>query len=129
MRVSQNNVEQIIRPTGLLDPKIDVRPVRGQIDDLIDEIRERVARHERVLVTTLTKRMAEDLTDHLLDAGMRVNYKMCIRDSRETVRSLSSAGARELRRAAPSTRGPGRTGLWWSGCRPTAPPPSYARNG
>lgn len=74
LRVSQNNVEQIIRPTGLLDPKIDVRPVRGQIDDLIDEIRERVARHERVLVTTLTKRMAEDLTDHLLDAGIRVSY-------------------------------------------------------
>ncbi len=74
LRVSQNNVEQIIRPTGLLDPKIDVRPVRGQIDDLIDEINERVARHERVLVTTLTKRMAEDLTDHLLDAGIRVNY-------------------------------------------------------
>lgn len=74
LRVSQNNVEQIIRPTGLLDPKIDVRPVRGQIDDLIDEIRERVARHERVLVTTLTKRMAEDLTDHLFDAGIRVNY-------------------------------------------------------
>ena len=72
--MSQNNVEQIIRPTGLLDPKIDVRPVRGQIDDLIDEIRERVARHERVLVTTLTKRMAEDLTDHLFDAGIRVNY-------------------------------------------------------
>ena len=74
LRVSQNNVEQIIRPTGLLDPKIDVRPVRGQIDDLIDEINARVARHERVLVTTLTKRMAEDLTDHLLDAGIRVNY-------------------------------------------------------
>ena len=72
--VSQNNVEQIIRPTGLLDPKIDVRPVRGQIDDLLDEIRERTARHERVLVTTLTKRMAEDLTDHLLDAGVHVNY-------------------------------------------------------
>ena len=74
LRVSQNNVEQIIRPTGLLDPKIDVRPVRGQIDDLLDEIRERTARHERVLVTTLTKRMAEDLTDHLLDAGVHVNY-------------------------------------------------------
>ncbi len=74
LRVSQNNVEQIIRPTGLLDPKIDVRPVRGQIDDLLDEIRERTARHERVLVTTLTKRMAEDLTDHLLDAGVKVNY-------------------------------------------------------
>lgn len=74
LRVSQNNVEQIIRPTGLLDPKIDVRPVHGQIDDLIDEINARVAKHERVLVTTLTKRMAEDLTDHLLDAGIRVNY-------------------------------------------------------
>ena len=74
LRVSQNNVEQIIRPTGLLDPKIDVRPVHGQIDDLLDEIRVRTARHERVLVTTLTKRMAEDLTDHLLDAGIKVNY-------------------------------------------------------
>ena len=73
-RVSQNEVEQIIRPTGLLDPKIDVRPVRGQIDDLISEIKERTARKERVLVTTLTKRMAEDLTDHLLDEGIRVNY-------------------------------------------------------
>ena len=74
LNVSQNNVEQIIRPTGLLDPKIDVRPVRGQIDDLLDEIRERTSRHERVLVTTLTKRMAEDLTDYLLDAGIKVNY-------------------------------------------------------
>ena len=74
LRVSPNNGEQIIRPTGLLDPKIDVRPVRGQIDDLLDEIRERTARHERVLVTTLTKRMAEDLTDYLLDAGVKVNY-------------------------------------------------------
>ncbi len=73
-QVSQQTVEQIIRPTGLLDPKIDVRPVRGQIDDLTSEIRERVAHHERVLVTTLTKRMAEDLTDHLLDEGLKVNY-------------------------------------------------------
>ena len=73
-QVSQQTVEQIIRPTGLLDPKIDVRPVRGQIDDLTSEIRERVARHERVLVTTLTKRMAEDHTDHLLDEGLKVNY-------------------------------------------------------
>ena len=73
-RVQQQLVEQIIRPTGLLDPKIEVRPVRGQIDDLISEIKDRVARKERVLVTTLTKRMAEDLTDHLLDEGIRVNY-------------------------------------------------------
>ncbi|OFK24928.1 excinuclease ABC subunit B [Olsenella sp. HMSC062G07] len=73
-RVSQQEVEQVIRPTGLLDPTVDVRPVRGQIDDLLDEIRGRVERRERVLVTTLTKRMAEDLTDHLLDEGVRVNY-------------------------------------------------------
>ena len=72
--VTQQEVEQIIRPTGLLDPKVDVRPVHGQIDDLISEIKERVAKKERVLVTTLTKRMAEDLTDHLLDEGVRVNY-------------------------------------------------------
>lgn len=72
--VSQQEVEQVIRPTGLLDPEVELRPVRGQIDDLLDEIRERTARRERVLVTTLTKRMAEDLTDHLLDAGVKVNY-------------------------------------------------------
>ena len=72
--VTQQEVEQIIRPTGLLDPKVDVRPVRGQIDDLLSEVKERVAKKERVLVTTLTKRMAEDLTDHLLDEGIRVNY-------------------------------------------------------
>ncbi|WP_051353825.1 excinuclease ABC subunit UvrB [Atopobium fossor] len=72
--VTQQKVEQIIRPTGLLDPLIDVRPIRGQIDDLEQEILSRVAKGERVLVTTLTKRMAEDLTDHLLDAGIKVNY-------------------------------------------------------
>ena len=72
--VTQQEVEQVIRPTGLLDPKVEVRPVRGQIDDLLDEIKARTARGERVLVTTLTKRMAEDLTDHLLDEGIRVNY-------------------------------------------------------
>jgi excinuclease ABC subunit B len=73
-QVSQKTVEQIIRPTSLLDPTVEVRPVHGQIDDLIDEIKTRVERKERVLVTTLTKRMAEDLTDHLLDEGIRVNY-------------------------------------------------------
>jgi len=67
-------VEQIIRPTGLVDPEVDVRPVRGQVDDLLAEIRARVARSERVLVTTLTKRMAEDLTDYLQQAGVRVRY-------------------------------------------------------
>lgn len=67
-------VEQVIRPTGLVDPKVTVKPTKGQIDDLIDEIRVRVGKNERVLVTTLTKRMAEDLTDYLLDNGVRVRY-------------------------------------------------------
>ena len=67
-------VEQVIRPTGLLDPKVEVRPVTGQIDDLMDEIRARAARDERVLVTTLTKKMAEDLTEYLKNAGIRVRY-------------------------------------------------------
>jgi excinuclease ABC subunit B len=67
-------VEQIIRPTGLLDPEVDVRPVRGQVDDLLNEIRLRESRNERVLVTTLTKRMSEDLTDYLQQAGVRVRY-------------------------------------------------------
>jgi len=67
-------VEQIIRPTGLVDPQIIVKPTRGQIDDLIGEIRERTARNERVLVTTLTKKMSEDLTDYLLENQIRVRY-------------------------------------------------------
>jgi excinuclease ABC subunit B len=67
-------VEQIIRPTGLVDPEIEVRPVRGQVDDLLHEIRLRERRDERVLVTTLTKRMAEDLTDYLQQMGVRVRY-------------------------------------------------------
>jgi excinuclease ABC subunit B len=67
-------VEQLIRPTGLLDPQVEIRPVKGQIDDLIAEIREREQKGERVLVTTLTKRMAEDLTDYLRQIGVRVRY-------------------------------------------------------
>ncbi|MGG2017566.1 excinuclease ABC subunit UvrB [Bacillus sp. S10(2024)] len=67
-------VEQIIRPTGLLDPKIDVRPIEGQIDDLLGEIQDRIAKNERVLITTLTKKMSEDLTDYLKDVGIKVNY-------------------------------------------------------
>jgi excinuclease ABC subunit B len=75
LRLSQGAVvEQIIRPTGLVDPEVDIRPVRGQVDDLLNEIRIREARHERVLVTTLTKRMSEDLTDYLQQAGVRVRY-------------------------------------------------------
>lgn len=67
-------VEQVIRPTGLVDPKVIVKPTKGQIDDLLGEIRERTAKNERVLVTTLTKKMAEDLTDYLLERGVRVRY-------------------------------------------------------
>ncbi|HJD79123.1 MAG TPA: excinuclease ABC subunit UvrB [Corynebacterium pollutisoli] len=67
-------VEQVIRPTGLVDPKVTVKPTQGQIDDLIHEIRERTAKNERVLVTTLTKKMAEDLTDYLLENGVKVRY-------------------------------------------------------
>jgi len=67
-------VEQIIRPTGLVDPEVEVRPIAGQIDDLISEINKRVERDERVLITTLTKRMAEDLTDYLKEVGIRVRY-------------------------------------------------------
>ena len=72
---SQDNVvEQIIRPTGLLDPKIEVKPVENQIDDLLEQIRIRVAKKERVLVTTLTKKMAEDLTEYLKGLEIKVNY-------------------------------------------------------
>ncbi|MDT4923592.1 MAG: excinuclease subunit [Pseudonocardiales bacterium] len=67
-------VEQVIRPTGLIDPEIVVKPTKGQIDDLVHEIRERAGRNERVLVTTLTKKMSEDLTDYLLEQGIRVRY-------------------------------------------------------
>jgi excinuclease ABC subunit B len=81
-------VEQLIRPTGLLDPAIEVRPVRGQVDDLIAEIRERETRGERVLVTTLTKRMAEDLTDYLQQIGIRVRYMHADIDAIERIEIL-----------------------------------------
>jgi excinuclease ABC subunit B len=71
---SKRVVEQIIRPTGLVDPEVEVRPIKGQMDDLLDELRVRINRDERVLITTLTKKMAEDLTDYLKDAGLRVRY-------------------------------------------------------
>jgi excinuclease ABC subunit B len=74
LRESSLVVEQVIRPTGLVDPEVLVRPTKGQIDDLIHEVRQRVEREQRVLVTTLTKKMAEDLTDYLLEMGLRVRY-------------------------------------------------------
>ena len=73
-QMSSRIVRQVIRPTGIVDPEVDVRPSRGQVDDLLGEIRQRTARGERVLVTTLTKRMAEDLSDYLLEAGVKVHY-------------------------------------------------------
>ena len=81
-------VEQIIRPTGLVDPTIDVRPVQGQVDDLLAEIRDRVARRERVLVTTLTKRMAEDLTGYYHELGVRVRYLHSDVDTLERIEIL-----------------------------------------
>jgi excinuclease ABC subunit B len=86
-------VEQIIRPTGLIDPPIDVRPVKGQVDDLLQEIRARVERRERVLVTTLTKRMAEDLTQYYQELGVRVRYLHSDIETLERVQIL-----RDLRR-------------------------------
>ena len=86
-------VEQIIRPTGLLDPEIDVRPIKGQVDDLLHEIRLRAERHERVLVTTLTKRMAEDLTQYYQELGVKVRYLHSDIDTLERVEIL-----RDLRR-------------------------------
>jgi excinuclease ABC subunit B len=74
LEIASQVVEQIIRPTGLVDPEVEVRPVEGQIDDLVIEIRRRVDSHQRVLVTTLTKRMAEDLSDYLLELGVKVHY-------------------------------------------------------
>ncbi|SCB71127.1 excinuclease ABC subunit B [Bacillus mycoides] len=71
---SPKAIEQIIRPTGLLDPPIDIRPIEGQIDDLLGEIHDQIAKNERVLITTLTKKMSEDLTDYLKDVGIKVNY-------------------------------------------------------
>jgi excinuclease ABC subunit B len=88
-------VEQVIRPTGLMDPPIEVRPVRGQVDDLLKEIRDRVSRKERVLVTTLTKRMAEDLTTYYQELGVKVRYLHSDIDTLERVEIL-----RDLRRGA-----------------------------
>jgi excinuclease ABC subunit B len=85
---SQQIVEQIVRPTGLIDPEVVVRPTKGQIDDLVHEIRERVDREQRVLVTTLTKKMSEDLTDYLVELGIRVRYLHSEVDTLERVELL-----------------------------------------
>jgi excinuclease ABC subunit B len=89
-------VEQLIRPTGLIDPEISVRPVEGQVDDLLGEIRTRVAKNERVLVTTLTKRMAEDLTEYYAELGVRVRYLHSDVDTLERVEILRDLRAGEF---------------------------------
>ncbi|HVM39763.1 MAG TPA: excinuclease ABC subunit UvrB [Acidimicrobiia bacterium] len=90
MEHSDRIVEQIVRPTGLIDPEVLVRPTKGQIDDLVGEVRARVERDQRVLVTTLTKKMAEDLTDYLLELGIRVRYLHSDIDTIERVEILRS---------------------------------------
>jgi excinuclease ABC subunit B len=90
LEVSSQVVEQIVRPTGLVDPEVIVRPTKGQIDDLVAEIRGREEREQRVLVTTLTKKMAEDLTDYLLELGVRVRYLHSEVDTLERVEILRS---------------------------------------
>lgn len=87
-KASENIVEQIIRPTGLIDPQVDVRPKKHQIDDLLNEIQKRVKKKERVLVTTLTKRSAEELTDYLTDAGIKVRYLHSDIDTLERIEIL-----------------------------------------
>ncbi|MBE0448391.1 MAG: excinuclease ABC subunit UvrB [Actinobacteria bacterium] len=89
MEVSKQIAEQIVRPTGLVDPEVIIRPTKGQIDDLLDKIRERTQKNERVLVTTLTKKMAEDLTDYLFEMGVKVRYLHSDIDTLERVKILT----------------------------------------
>ncbi|RJQ32197.1 MAG: excinuclease ABC subunit UvrB [Actinobacteria bacterium] len=96
LKHSQNTVEQIIRPTGLIDPEVLVRPAEGQIDDLLNEIRKQEAKNERVLVTTLTKKMAEDLTDYLLESGVKARYMHSDIDTIERVEILRDLRAGEF---------------------------------
>src|SRR5204862_6546178 len=92
-KASGEVVEQIIRPTGLMDPVVEVQPVKGQIDHLLEECRQRTEKHERVLVTTLTKRMAEDLTEYFTEVGVRVRYLHSDIETLERIKIL-----RDLRR-------------------------------
>ena len=109
IEISTQVVEQIVRPTGLIDPEVLVRPTKGQIDDLVGEIRTRTDRDQRVLVTTLTKKMAEDLTEYLLELGLRVRYLHSEIDTLERIEILRGAAAGRLRRAGrhqPAAGGP-----------------------
>jgi excinuclease ABC subunit B len=95
-KVHNDVVEQVIRPTGLIDPEVIVKPTKGQIDDLVHEIKVRAARNERVLVTTLTKKMSEDLTDYLLDLGIRVRYLHSEVDTLRRIELLSELRSGEF---------------------------------
>jgi excinuclease ABC subunit B len=117
LRVSTAVVEQIVRPTGLIDPEVEVRPTKGQVDDLIEEIRRRVDQGARVLVTTLTKKMAEDLTDYLIEMGLRVRY---LHSEVDTIQRIEII--RDLRPSStPTRRGSCAARPRWS--RPSAGPP------
>ena len=115
--------EQIIRPTGLLDPEVQVRPVEGQIDDLIGEVNKEIAQHHKVLITTLTKRMAEDLTDYMKEVGIRVKYLHSDIDTLERAQNhpgYASGCVRCTGRYQPVARGSGYSGDHsggHSGCR------------
>ena len=99
LRVSEQVVEQVVRPTGLVDPEVVIKPTKGQIDDLITQVNDRVTRGDRVLITTLTKKMAEDLTDYLLEQGLRVRYLHSNVDTIQRIEILRGSTARRLRRA------------------------------
>src|SRR5438132_310676 len=101
---SSQVVEQIVRPTGLVDPEVIVKPTKGQIDDLMEQINERVQKADRVLVTTLTKKMAEDLTDYLLEMGIRVRYLHSEVDTIQRIEILRDPHARPARRAGSPKR-------------------------
>ncbi len=107
---SSQVVEQIVRPTGLVDPEVVVRPTKGQIDDLIDQIREKVTAGGRVLVTTLTKKMAEDLTDYLLESGLRVRYLHSEIDTIDANRDPAGPAPGRVRRPGGHQPATGRPG-------------------
>ena len=116
-------VEQIIRPTGLVDPEIEVRPVKGQVDDLLHEIRARASNNQRVLVTTLTKRMAEDLAEYYSEVGVSCNYlhsEVSTLDRIKILRDLRRGSIRRADRNQSAARRPGPAGGFAggdSGCR------------
>ena len=91
-----NTIDQVVRPTGLVDPEIEIRPVATQVDDVLSEINKRVVKDERVLITTLTKRMSEDLTDYLSDAGVKVRYLHSDIDTVERVEIIRDLRAGEF---------------------------------